>query len=200
MTGDEIVQALGDTRTQRDKLAALTPHAEEIRALRDDVFTTVIRAIRKKLSSPKLAESVNAFVAALTNGRVAIPAPAPEPTPDAVVEQPPLDELEARLEYEISLDPNAQDAYLAYGDHLVAKGDPRGEMIGIGRELAKNPGHREMKTAHTAREPQILGPLAEYLDVVTIPRHVLSRASPSNGESATGRSTSDRHSCYEAAA
>ena len=146
MTPEEIVQALSDAaRPQREKLAGLTPLAAEIRGLRDDAFATVIRAVHKKLNSPKIADQVKAFVVSLTHGRVSLPAPppvvAPEPAPELAPEPVLPDELLARLEREIAANPDAQDGYLAYGDYLAAKGDPRGEMIGIGRELAKNPGH-----------------------------------------------------------
>jgi uncharacterized protein (TIGR02996 family) len=75
--------------------------------------------------------------------------------------------MKEQLEAEIFANPEAQDAYLAYADFLAAEGDPRGEMIGIGRELAKNPGHKAMLKRHAELEPQILGPLAEAMDLVT---------------------------------
>ena len=75
--------------------------------------------------------------------------------------------MKEQLEAEIFANPESQDAYLAYGDFLAAQGDPRGEMIGIGRELAKNPGHKAMLKRHAELEPQILGPLADYMDIVT---------------------------------
>ena len=75
--------------------------------------------------------------------------------------------MKEQLEAEIFANPDAQDAYLAYGDFLAAEGDPRGEMIGVGRELAKNPGHKAMLKRHAELEPQILGPLAPVMDLVT---------------------------------
>jgi len=165
------LNVLDGPRAQREKLAWIEERVDAIRALRDDHFAEVVRRINKKLNSPKLHDQVFALVAKLHDERVSIPVPAPEPppAPPPRPELPPSvlpDELGDRLQAEIFADPEAQDAYLAYGDYLVAKGDPQGELIGIGRELAKNPGHKAMMAAHAELAPKVLGSLAELDDIL----------------------------------
>ena len=176
MQVDTIIEALEDPRPiQRDKLAALRPHLQAIRAFHDGDHARVIRAIKKRLSSPRLANEVKAVLEELVRDRAPIaaplpPAPPPPPAP-VIVEPAPGTEIDgtlvARFEAEIAADPEARDGYLAYGDYLAGRGDPRGEMIGIGRELAKNPGHKDMLRAHAELAPKLLGPLADCDDVMT---------------------------------
>jgi uncharacterized protein (TIGR02996 family) len=169
---DTIIARLDDPRPiQRDKLAALRSHIATIRAYDDGDYARVIRAIKKRLNSPKLTAEVAALLGELGDGRVSIPAPAPPrpappPVPPVVVPDAP-DALLAPLEAEILRDPDAQDAYLAYGDYLASKGEPLGELIAIGRELAKNPGHKHMLAAHDALAPKLLGPLVNCGDMMT---------------------------------
>jgi uncharacterized protein (TIGR02996 family) len=170
MTAQHILETLDGPRTQREKLAWIEERIDQIRGFRDDVFTEVVRRINKKLNSPKLRDPVFELVAKLHADRVSIPAPEPPPPPlppePAAPVPVPIDELGERLLAEIFANPDAQDAYLAYGDYLAAKGDPQGELIGIGRELAKNPGHKAMVAAHAELVPKVLGSLAELDDIL----------------------------------
>jgi len=74
------------------------------------------------------------------------------------------------LEAAIAADPDAREGYLVLGDWLQERGDPRGELIAIGAELAKSPFDAAMQrnhAAHLAAHPELLGPLQGCLDVVT---------------------------------
>src|SRR5262249_7377087 len=95
------------------------------------------------------------------------PAAPPAPPPLAVEVPEGEDPLLVQLEAQVAAHPNHQDGYLAYADYLVARGDPRGELVGIGRELAKNPGDKKMLAAHAERATDILGPLADCDDLMT---------------------------------
>jgi len=177
MTADQYVAWLADaSRSQREKLAQLQEHVATIRALFDDDHARVLREVKKRLNSPKLAADVATLVAALADrtANPRPPAPAPEPAPAAPPASAPpaaIDETGARLEAEIAADPEAQSGYLVYGDWLASRGDPRGELVTIGHALAKNPHHKAMLDAHrahlAAHAARLLGPLADCQDLVT---------------------------------
>lgn len=148
---DELIRWLAAPEpSQRVKLQTLLDHhVAAIRGLRDDHFATAIRDIKKRLSSPKLADQLAALMAALTADRAAHPAPV-APAVDA----PPVrwaatsnDERLTALEAIVAADPDAQPPYLVLADHLAAAGDARAELITIGHALAKNPAHKAMRLA-----------------------------------------------------
>jgi len=181
VTGPELIAWLDNqARPQREKLAEVRGHVAMIRALHDDEHAAVVRTLKKRLGSPKLAGELAALLRELAdrtpNPRPRSPAePAPAPAPEP--EPPPLpapvrpDETAERLVAEIAADPEAQAPYIVYGDWLAARGDPRGELVTIGHALAKNPHHKAMLEAHrahlAAHAERLLGPLASCEDLVT---------------------------------
>jgi len=155
---------------QRDKLAALQPLAQVMRELPDDDRSRVVRELQKRLNSPKLAGAVAQLIDHVLAGRPLAPpvqpaSPEPEPPPA------PLGGDAAALEAAIAAAPDVRDSYVVYGDLLEARGDPRGTLIAIGRELAKNPHHRAMLSSFrdhlAAHAAAIMGPLAGCEDLVT---------------------------------
>lgn len=136
---------------QRDKLEHLRARAGEIRALDDAAFTRIVRAIKKKLSSPKLADEVAAFVRDVTAGRDVRPSEArrEEPPDVAWVGSADLDVSAHAIEAAIAADPDAQGPYTVLGDYWASINDPRGELVAIGHALAKNPAHKAMRAAWT---------------------------------------------------
>jgi len=160
--------------SQRDKLAMLrSTYVTVIRELADADHKRVIRAIRKRLNSPKLATEVAALIAEIA--RVYGPEPVDDPTPapataPAAAPPPTADDDAAELVAAIAADPGQRDNYVVYGDWLQSRGDPRGELIAIGAELAKNPGHARMQAAHDAHlaaHPELLGAITTCEDIVT---------------------------------
>jgi uncharacterized protein (TIGR02996 family) len=80
-------------------------------------------------------------------------------------------DLRAELEAAIAADPDARDNYLVYGDWLESIGDPRGALVAIGAELAKDPDNSVMRASHVQHladhRREILGGLADWDDVMT---------------------------------
>ena len=171
MQVETLIERLAESRaSQRDKLTAMHDQISTIRAFADPDFASMVRAIRKHINSPRLATELAGLIDALTRERVPIPVatlPPPPPPPVPIVAVAAGADLAASFEAEIAENPDAHDLYLAYGDWLSSHDDPRGELIAIGRELAKNPGHKEMLAAHRELAPKVLGPLAECEDLVT---------------------------------
>ncbi len=172
MDADALCAFLDDPAiTQRTKLEALRgEHLAAIQALSDPDHKRVVRAIKKRIKSPKLTDELFALVGEIS--RVYAPEPvAPEPEPAAPpVPVDPFADDAHELVAAIYADPGRRDNYMVYGDWLQSKGDPRGELIAIGAELTKNPEHAKMKTAHAEHlhaHPELLGPLADCEDVVT---------------------------------
>jgi uncharacterized protein (TIGR02996 family) len=163
----------GHAGTQRDALEAIGKrYVDELRALDDDELARAIRLLKKKLGSPKLAGELAALLAAIHDGRVARPAapapPAPSPTPRPSPGPIAPDATEAALVAAIEAAPEAHAPYLVYGDWLESHGDPRGELIAYGAQLAKHPGQRDMRARHRAHVLAAIMPaLADLDDVVT---------------------------------
>src|SRR5260221_13398730 len=66
LQANTIIAALEDPRpVQRDKLVALRPLVATIRAYDDGDYARVVRAIKKRLNSPKLAAEIGALIAEL---------------------------------------------------------------------------------------------------------------------------------------
>lgn len=169
MIADKLCEWLATSREpQRVKLLALRDkHVGDLAAMSDADHRRVVREIKKRLNSPKLADEVGQLLALLVRDY------APEPPPPAPVEpaapSPPLDQQVA-FEAAIAADPDNRDSYLVYGDWLEQRGDPRGALIAIGTELVKNPTHAKMLAAHRdhlAAHPEILGPLVGCMDMLT---------------------------------
>jgi hypothetical protein len=163
---DELERWLAEDSPQRAKLERVREQAAAIRALPDDDFARALRAIKKRIASPKLAAEVAAVIAELSQGRAIKPAasraePAPVPwvgtTPDI-----------AELEAAIAADPDARGPYTVLGDYWTANGDIRGELVAIGAALTKNPTHKAMKAAwtklYTEHKRQLWGELAGQID------------------------------------
>jgi hypothetical protein len=174
MTTTEELQAwlAAAQPSQRDKLAILrTEHLEMIRALRDDEFAVVVRAIKKRLGSPKLADEVAALVLELGRRETKPVERAPVAEPEAVrwIGTSDDDQLTA-LEAAIAADPEAQGPYSVLADYLTSLGDVRGELMTIGAALTKNPTHKAMRVAWDellARHARTLwGPLAHKRGLV----------------------------------
>ena len=143
MTGEQVVAWLEGPESQRAKLAALRAHVPAIRTFSDGDFQAVVRAIKKRLGSPKLAAEVAALLAELTHDRVLAPVRATN------VEAPPVpwvgttdDAQRTALEAVIAADPDAQGPYIVLGDTL---GDPWSELVTVGHALVKNPTHKAMR-------------------------------------------------------
>jgi hypothetical protein len=136
---------------QRAKLDRVREHTAAIRALDDAAFVRVVRAIKKRVSSPKLADEVTALLHALSADRATRTIEAPRAEPAAVpwVGSADLDETAHAIEAAIAADPEAQGPYTVLGDYWASSGDPRGELIAIGHALAKNATHKAMRTAWT---------------------------------------------------
>jgi hypothetical protein len=152
MTADTLEALLADADVpQRVKLDRLRDHVAAIRALDDAAFVRVVRAIKKRLSSPKLADEVAALVHAASADRAtrAIDLPRAEPVPVPWTGSVDLDETAHAIEAAIAADPEVQGPYTVLGDYWSGIGDPRGELIAIGHALAKNPTHKVMRTAWT---------------------------------------------------
>lgn len=171
-----MIAWLGDPNLpQRDKLATLrATYIETIRALDDTDHATVVREIKKRLKSPKLAAELAALMVALTKDRVANPRPVPPAAPETPPIAPviaPTRDAHALLEAAIAADPEKRDSYLVYGDWLASQGNPHGELVTIGAELAKNPGNKAMLAAHRQHLVEhagaILGRIADCEDLVT---------------------------------
>lgn len=152
MTLEALEQLLANAAPQRAKLDALRAEVAAIRALDDAAFVRIVRAIKKKLSSPKLADEVAALVHAVSVDRAtrAIDPARAEPPPVPWVGSADLDATAHAIEAAIAADPEAQGPYTVLGDYLASIGDPRGEWIAIGHALAKNPTHKAMRAAWTA--------------------------------------------------
>jgi uncharacterized protein (TIGR02996 family) len=174
-----------DQLPQRDRLAVLErDHVPAILAMHDDDHRQVVREIKKRLGSPKLASQVAALISRLTSEHVPNPPPRPAPAsePEPELEPEPAntpagdDGHRAELEAALAADPEARDAYLVYGDFLEAQGDPFGALVAIGAELAKNPGHKAMRAAHAehlaAHADRLLGPLATCSDLFEAEWHL----------------------------
>jgi uncharacterized protein (TIGR02996 family) len=173
VTADELCTWLREgPESQREKLEAIErDHLATIRALYNDDYDLVMRELKKRLSSPKLATRRAAVLAALVphphNPR---PQAAPAPRPVDVL-PPATGDQETQLAAAILANPLARESYIVFGDWLESRGDPRGQLVTIGQELAKNPGHKAMRAAHAAQLAahggEILGGLADCLEVVT---------------------------------
>lgn len=171
MQADVLVRWLVDSsQPQREKLATVRErYVAAIRDYDDDDHRRVVRELKKRLSSPKLAGELAALLGDVTRDRPARPraeaAPA-EPAPLASEGGDRRSELEAA----IARDPDAQQPYLPYGDWLESQGDPFGALIAIDRELAKNPGHKAMLAAReqyfVEHGAALLGPLREVEDML----------------------------------
>jgi uncharacterized protein (TIGR02996 family) len=168
MIADELCAWLAEGRApQREKLTALADHLADIAAMSDADHKRVVREIKKRLNSPKLAAEVTQLVALLVREY----APElPPPAPAAPVAPSPPPDQQVAFEAAIAADPDNRDTYLVYGDWLEQRGDPRGALIAIGTELAKNPTHAKMLAAHRdhlAAHPEILGKLTGCMDMLT---------------------------------
>jgi uncharacterized protein (TIGR02996 family) len=92
-------------------------------------------------------------------GKAQTPAP-PPPAP------PPPDEMALSFEVAILENPDDDGPYLVYADYLMAKGDPRGELIVMQHDADEAEGARKRKlqqaatTQFDAHKAQFLGPLA----------------------------------------
>jgi uncharacterized protein (TIGR02996 family) len=134
----------------------------------------VVREIKKRLNSKKLAAEVAELVAALDEKRpprlVAPPAKRVEAGP-ALPANATSDEIGAHLEASIANDPDVRDNYIVYGDWLGAAGDPRGALVAIGHQLAKNRGDHAMQKAHehhlSDHAQAVMGSLASCEDMLT---------------------------------
>lgn len=139
------------TITQRDKLAMLSERLiEPIRALHDDDYERVVRAIKKQVNSKKLDAKLAVLLAALAE-RAPHPrfgGALPPPVAPRVPPSPESDDQLAQLEAAIAANPDLPDNYLVYGDLLEARGDP----------------HRAQVAHETKR---LAGPLAGCADLVT---------------------------------
>jgi uncharacterized protein (TIGR02996 family) len=165
----EVLAILDDAaRSQREKLAALRVHADAIRALHDDDHERVLRELRRRLKSPKLAADVAALAAELADR---MPHPRPPDVPPSEPEPDEADAARAALEAAIIADPAAPDAYIVYGDLLTARGDPRGALIAIGQALLADPRSAPLRAAHrdhlAAHRERLLGPLGDHEAVLS---------------------------------
>lgn len=168
MTADSIIKWLvHNPAMQRDKLTTLREHyVAAIREMYDDDLQRVVREIKKRINSKKLAAELAAFFADVTRDRVAKPR-GESATREATAAPASAGDGNRRAELEaaIAADPDAQAPYLPYGDWLESIGDPFGPLVAIDRELAKNPGHKAMKIARrdyfARHERELMGPLAD---------------------------------------
>lgn len=165
MTADQIIDWLASSpAAQREKLATVRErYLAIVRELDDDDHQRVVRALKKRLGSPKLASELSALLVELVRDRV----PRPRAGAAPVVEDLPIYEGDRRtqLEAAIAANPDAQAPYLPYADWLEAQGDAFGPLIAIDRELAKNPGHKAMKEERRyylgRHRAALLGPLVD---------------------------------------
>ncbi|MBA3503414.1 MAG: hypothetical protein M4D80_29440 [Myxococcota bacterium] len=148
MTIDELERWLAEDSPQRTKLERVREHVAMIRALPDDAYARALRAIKKRVSSPKLAAEVAALIGELAHGRETKPVGASQPEPAPVPWVGTTEDI-AEIEAAIAADPDAQGPYTVLGDYWTASGDIRGELIVIGAALAKNPTHKVMRAAWT---------------------------------------------------
>lgn len=170
MTADQIIDWLaGSPASQREKLATVRErYLAIVRELDDDDHQRVVRALKKRLGSPKLASELAALLVELVRDRV----PRPRPGAVPVVEDLPIYEGDrrAQLEAAIAANPDAQAPYLPYADWLESEGNAFGPLIAIDRELAKNPGHKAMKEERRSylgrHRAALLGPLVDPDDTV----------------------------------
>ena len=168
MIADKLCTWLAEGREpQRDKLVALDNHLDDIAAMSDADHRRVVREIKKRLNSPKLAAEVTQLLGRLV--RAYAPEP-PPPAPAAPIAPSPPPDQQVAFEAAIAADPDNRDTYLVYGDWLEQRGDSRGALIAIGTELVKNPTHAKMLAAHRehlAAHPEILGMLVGCMDMLT---------------------------------
>jgi hypothetical protein len=166
VTVEELERWLAEDSPQRSKLERIRAQRAAIRALPDDDHARALRAIKKRIASPKLATEVAALIAELAHGRAIKPsAGRAEPAPVAWIGT--TDDI-AELEAAIAADPDAQGPYTVLGDYWTANGDARGELVAIGAALTKNPTHKVMRAAwtkHYAEHKRALwGELAGMID------------------------------------